>query len=128
MNPPTLAQMRSGVRAISPETVALLCDLLQVSGEEAREWAALSVIENPKNSHIAGALRRAFFVCWVVGVACPVNQTDAKPSSAKTDANSTLYTSSRIWRAIRLCMGLHPIPRGLAPDLWSAPRLIPAMQ
>jgi len=52
---------RSGDRPVSPETVAKLCALLQLSPEEAREWLAVSLIENPKNSSRAEVLRKAFF-------------------------------------------------------------------
>jgi plasmid maintenance system antidote protein VapI len=54
-------EWRHGKRAMSPETVTLLCDLLGMSGEEAREWLALAVIENPKNASRAAKLRQALF-------------------------------------------------------------------
>lgn len=74
--------MRHGRRAISPETVGLLCDVLELSGDEAREWLAISVIENPKNSSRAEVLRRAFFALWVAGVALgAVLPTESKAKS-----------------------------------------------
>lgn len=51
-SPTQIADMRSGRLAITPETVALLCDVLQLSGEECRELAAQAVCENPKNAAI----------------------------------------------------------------------------
>lgn len=76
---PNVPGMRSGKRAISPETVAALCDVLQLSGEETRRLAALAVCENPKNATKAEVLRRAFFGCWVAGaVALPPQSADAQ--------------------------------------------------
>lgn len=55
-----ISKMKNGKQPVSPETVAKLCKVLGVVGEEAREWAALSVIENPKNAPISGVLREVF--------------------------------------------------------------------
>jgi len=63
-----VTNMRKGERAISPETVALLCDVLELPGDEAREYLALAIIENPKNASKAAMLRRALFACWAIGV------------------------------------------------------------
>lgn len=63
---------RHGRRAVSPEVVGLMCDVLELSGDEAREWLAISIIENPKNSSRAEVLRKAFFALWVAGVALGV--------------------------------------------------------
>jgi len=80
--PPILNGMRHGTRPISPETVAALCDLLELSGEECREWVAVSIIENPKNSDRASMLRRALFACWALGVAALMTPNDAKAKNA----------------------------------------------
>jgi hypothetical protein len=53
---------------MTPEIVAALCDVLELPGEECREYVALAVIENPKNAGKAEMLRRALFACWVLGV------------------------------------------------------------
>lgn len=62
-----IADMRSGRDPVSPETVALLCDLVQLPGEEARRLAAIAIVEAPRNAARKEALRRAFFVSWVDG-------------------------------------------------------------
>lgn len=73
-----IADMRSGRHPISPETVALLADVVQISGEEARELAALAVIGNPKNADRQGVLRRAFFGSLALGaVAIGIHPIDA---------------------------------------------------
>lgn len=61
-------EWRTGKRAITAETAAALCDYLGLSGEEAREWLAIAVIENPKNAPKKHMLERALFACWVLGV------------------------------------------------------------
>lgn len=73
-------EWRHGKRAISPETVGLLAEVLHLDGDEARRLAVMAVIENPKNREKAGVLRRAFFVCWVIGVAvfCGAETTEAR--------------------------------------------------
>jgi transcriptional regulator with XRE-family HTH domain len=108
-----LAEMKSGKRAISPETAAALCDILQLPGDEAREWIALAIIENPKNASRAELLKRALFACWALGVvAAPstimMNDAEAKSAptatsitEAVTPLERTVYTLSRIWDALR---------------------------
>jgi DNA-binding transcriptional regulator YdaS (Cro superfamily) len=72
VSPTVLAEWKSGVRPISPESVVSLCDVLQLTGEEAREWVALAIIENPKNASKSTMLRRALFACWALGVVAPM--------------------------------------------------------
>ena len=74
-----LHEMRRGKRAISPETVTALCDVLQLPGDEAREWVAIALIANPKNASRAEMLKRALFAYWVAGVAILLTHaTDAQ--------------------------------------------------
>lgn len=90
MSQPDIPAMRSGRRPISPETVAALCDVLGIAGDEARRLAAIAVIDAPKNRHKAQALRRVFFACWALGVvAAP--QADAAPTGHQ---QPTMYRSS----------------------------------
>jgi len=119
--PQDMNAMRRGRRAISPETVAALCDVLQLPGDETREWVAIAIIENPKNASRAGMLKRALFACWALGVVAALSTitmddaqgTDAGATSgteALTTFQRTVYTLSRIWKALRpasvgrLCM------------------------
>lgn len=96
--------MRHGRRAISPETVGLLCDVLELSGDEAREWLAISVIENPKNSSRAEVLRKAFFALWVGGVALgAVLPTESKAKSqegASAIVHETNWTPRTFWKVV----------------------------
>jgi len=59
--PQQVNDMRTGRLTITPETAALLCGVLRMPGDEAREWVALALIEQPKNASRAAALRRALF-------------------------------------------------------------------
>lgn len=77
-----IADMRAGRKPVSPETVAMLCDVLELSGEECREWVAVSLVENPKNADCADRLRRALFACWVLGVGALLAPNDALARSA----------------------------------------------
>lgn len=109
-----LNDMKNGSRAISPETIAALCDVLQLTGEEAREWLAIAIIENPKNASRVELLKRALFACWALGVvAAPstILTNDARANEVAVQATSTEavtglkptpYTLSRIWNALRL--------------------------
>lgn len=82
--PPDLTELKKGRRPVSPEIAAALCDVLQLSGEEAREWLALAVIENPKNASKVELLRRALFACWVLGVGIPqLHPNDARATEAE---------------------------------------------
>lgn len=82
IKPPNLVAIRKGERAVSAEQAAALCDVLELSGDECREWVAVSLIENPKNAGCADRLRRALFACWVAGVAALLPLNDAQARSA----------------------------------------------
>jgi transcriptional regulator with XRE-family HTH domain len=86
-----------GHRSISPETVALLGDVLELPGEEVQRLAAWAVIENAKNAGKRERLKRAFFGVWVLGVA-GVLQTAAPSGGLEKEPNAqlrqTVYTLS----------------------------------
>jgi DNA-binding transcriptional regulator YdaS (Cro superfamily) len=90
----------TGSEPISPENVALLCDVLQLSGEETRRLAALAIVANPKNLKRAEVLRRAFFVSLAAGAVGLALLTSPVEGMAETQANAqflaTLYTSCAI--------------------------------
>lgn len=80
-----VAMWKSGVRPVSPETVATICDVLQLSGEECREWVAVAMVENPKNAKVADRLRRALFASLAVGVGLSaIGPNDAQASTVAT--------------------------------------------
>jgi len=56
---PDISQMKAGNRAISPLTVGLLRDVLELEGEEARRLAVEAIVATAKPNR-AGVLRRAF--------------------------------------------------------------------
>jgi len=85
-----LAHMRSGVRTVSPEMVGLLCNLLELPGEEAREWLAIAVLENPKNSSRVEVFRKAFFACLVSTVVPLGISPDYAKSQPMDDAQKTV--------------------------------------
>lgn len=103
-----LAQFRSGVRTITPETVAILCDVLELPGVEAQRLAAIAVVEAAKNSSKRERLKRAFFGCWVAGVvalAQLMTPGEAKAAPIKDSQGlltcTTQYTLSCILAALR---------------------------
>jgi len=126
VHPVALAEMKKGKRSVTPETVAILCDMLQLTGEEAREWLAIAIIENPKNASRAEMLKRALFACWALGVVAALSTILMNDAEAKTVAGTTnsteavtffqrtAYTLSRIWNALRLCSAAHRRPHPLA--------------
>jgi transcriptional regulator with XRE-family HTH domain len=100
-----ITHMKNGERAISPETVALLCDVLELPGEETQRLVALAIIGAAKNASKREKLKRAFFGCWVAGVVGASLQLSPTPSNAEsTDVPTTQrvsqglhgYTLSRI--------------------------------
>lgn len=129
--PQNLAHIKAGRRTISPETVAALCDVLELPGEEAREWIAVAILENPKNASKLDLLKRALFACWVLGVgALSSTSNDAMATvagdstttsiehlrpQAVTGSEPTLYTLSRM--AWSLGFGFFGWLRGLAAAL-----------
>lgn len=98
LHPSQLSDMRAGRKPISPETVGLLCDVLELDGEEARRLLAMAVVTNPKNKARALVLRRAFFVSWALGVAFATTPSDADSrelSMTLRHMQFTLYTLCR---------------------------------
>lgn len=75
-------EWRKGLRAVTPEVAAALCDVLELTGEEAREWVAVAIVENPKNAGKVELLKRALFACWVLGVGALFTTNDAKATEA----------------------------------------------
>lgn len=63
---PTIAEMRSGKRSISPVTAAELAD---IAGEDAREAAIAAVIESTKGTRREGAMREILGKALAAGVA-----------------------------------------------------------
>lgn len=103
--PADISDWKKGKRPVTPETVALICDVLQLPGEEARTLAAWAVIENAKNSSKREKLKRAFFGCWVAGVvalAQLMTPSDARASSNVKDYRSFI-SDSRIYIVVHLC-------------------------
>jgi len=78
--PPTLSQMRSGVRKISPATAAELAD---IAGDDAREAAIAAVIESAKGTRREGALRE------ILGKALAAGVVGLLAFSYKSDLTST---------------------------------------
>jgi hypothetical protein len=81
---------RSGARPMSAETAALLADILELPGEEAREWMAVAVIENPKNASRVEVLKRALFACWVLGAGSLLTLSFGAPGTAQSAEKVTL--------------------------------------
>lgn len=92
-------QWKEGTRPLSPETVALLGDVLELPGEEVQRLAAWAVIENAKNAGKRERLKRAFFGCLVLGVAgalLTAAPTEAQAKKTNDECRVTLYTLSLV--------------------------------
>lgn len=127
-NTSNVHNMATGKRSISPATVGLLCDVLELDGEEARRLAAEAVIANAKGEK-AGVLRRAFFgwprlgVALALGLLPPPLLTMSDEVEAMEDEQPTetvqlaaapelsSLTIYRLWRwlASRLAGALTPL-------------------
>ncbi len=84
LTPQEVNDFRRGRRVVSPEIVGLLCNYLELPSEEAREWLAIAVLENPKNSSRVEVFRKAFFASWVAGIlssALMIQPTDAEATT-----------------------------------------------
>jgi hypothetical protein len=134
-----VSEWRSHERAVSPEAIAQLCDVLELPGEEARRLLAVSILENPKNKAKASVIRRAFFVSWVCGSVALVTPNESQATralngnlavksfpgeTALTVTQPTLYTLSRmsndLLRATRaffalMARSVRQAVRGLVP-------------
>ena len=102
---PAINAMIKGTRPITGETVALICDVLELPGEEVQRLVALAIIGNAKNAGKRERLRKAFFGCWVVGAFAATLITGPHDARAETTANAvpsltelgyTPYTLSRM--------------------------------
>lgn len=100
-----ITELQSGRRQISPVTVGLLADVLELDGEEARRLAVLAIVAGAKGEK-AGVLRRAFFVCWGTGVACGVamllHTSDAPakiaaPTTGSIEASQAIHCRALGW-------------------------------
>ena len=100
VSPVVVAQMKSGVRTITPETAAELAD---IAGEDAREAAIQTMIERAKGTRREGALREILGKVLAGGVAGLLAFSYIPgPAVEKVSGNNdkqvlTLYTSWNIF-------------------------------
>jgi len=80
---------KNGLEPMTAESIGLLCDVAELSAEEARRLAVLQLIERAKPAR-KEALRRAFFVSLAAGVAVFCGDAATNKSYAKTIVNQTL--------------------------------------
>lgn len=104
VHPNVVHEWKVRKRAITPETVAELCEVLHLDGEEARRLAALAVVENPKNAAKAQLLRRAFFVCWALGVASTLPLGHEAQATQTHEAGLRAVDRSKIAAGFRALM------------------------
>lgn len=97
ISPALLSLMRSGKRAMTPVTAAVLAD---IAGENAREVALDAVIESAKGTRLESAIREILGKALVAGVAGMLVFSYSADSHAATDSiakttykNATSYTS-----------------------------------
>jgi len=98
LTPQNLAGVRAGRRNMTIVHVAAVCDLLQLSGQEAREWYARIAVEQETEPSKVNLLKRALFACWALGVGVSlstITTNDAQASVA--DASMTISTDGGKW-------------------------------
>lgn len=118
LKPPQVQAWLSGKEPLSPENAALLCDVLELPGEETREWVAVAMLENPKNAKKAEALRRALFACWALGVALTTGFYNADATAAQLPMNCrTMTHNPRVSNYNYVTYVLHIVPYRLATAL-----------
>jgi len=102
---PALSEMKNGKRAVSPETVATMCDIAGIHGQEALEWLAASVIQNPKNSARTEVFRRVFFACLIGGVAMSTlfssQSAEASQTAGQLELQQSVYYVNRFKHWLR---------------------------
>lgn len=81
-------EWRKAGERLQPEQIALLCDVLQVDGEEARRLLATASTAGAKPRYQA-VMRRAFFVCWALGVAVFATPTN----DARADVGARIISN-----------------------------------
>lgn len=120
-------EWKTGKRPMSGESAALMADVLELDGEDARRLVAIAIVENPKNASRAERLKRALFACWVAGVAATLQTpTDASASVAQSVSYSqaTQQSLARFQVALaRALRRLRAITRYLSPrpaTTWAA--------
>lgn len=86
---PTIAEMRSGKRSISPVTAAELAD---IAGEDAREAAIAAVIESAKGTRREGAMREILGKALAAGVAGMLVFSYSGDSISSTEKTTTVVT------------------------------------
>jgi DNA-binding transcriptional regulator YdaS (Cro superfamily) len=102
VTPPNLHGMITGTRPTTPETVAALCDVLELPGDECRQMIAAAIIENPKNERRRGMLRRALFRCGATGgVALLAYLAAASITYPNGLTLNSLYIVAHLLRAIK---------------------------
>lgn len=100
-----ISDIRRGARPMSPETALILCDVAGITGQEAMEWMAVAIEQNPKNAERLPLLRRvlygmgcALFALGLNGVATP---TDAATLDARPELYRSVYYVNQLRRIRR---------------------------
>lgn len=95
----TISNLRHGQRPVSPENAAAFCAVLGLSPEESRQWVALAVVENPKNSSKSDMLKKALFASIAAitlsGVFHPENANATPLTKGLTGSHSVYYVNSQ---------------------------------
>ena len=112
ISPALLSLMRSGKRAMTPVTAAVLAD---IAGENAREVALDAVIESAKGTRLESAIREILGKALAAGVAGMLVFSYSEDSISATDSIAT--------RATAIKNRIHRIYQGLRRFLQPAPLL-----
>lgn len=98
-----VSEWKAGTEPVSPETIGLLCELLDIDPAESSRMALLAVVEHPKNADKRERLKRAFFASLGLGVALAL-QTATPTEATAAETDRTEYT---------LCFVRRMLPRAL---------------
>lgn len=104
VKPPEVTEWKKGKRPISPETIGLLCDVLELPGTEAQRLAALAIVGAEKNAGKRATLRRAFFGLWVLGASVVTLLTGPVSEAQASDQNIHCRAWDALRRAVRFLL------------------------
>jgi len=99
VGPQQVHKWKTASRPIPASVLASLCDVCQLTGEEARRVLADAECLNPKHATIREVLRRAFF--GVVALGAVLGGLNSTNSHAQSTGDN-LYIVRSIRRALRL--------------------------
>jgi transcriptional regulator with XRE-family HTH domain len=104
-----LSQVSLGQVKLSPEAAILLAD---IAGVDPHDALIGTIVANQRDPEKAERLKKALFVCWVLGVALTFHPDDAAASTEQASS----FAGQNTHRAQWLTQMLHALIRWLGLD------------